>query len=130
MDFWNSLMYLLLVLVSFHFVYSVIKRSTLNQKRLPPGPLPLPLVGNILKLGVKPHISLAKLARIYGPMINLELGLVNTIVISSVDMTREVLQKKDASFSYRAELDVVTANDHVKSSIVLLHPGTKWRTMR
>ncbi|GAB2227779.1 hypothetical protein Droror1_Dr00009606 [Drosera rotundifolia] len=130
MDFWNSLMYLLLVLVSFHFVYSVVKRSTLSRKRLPPGPLPLPLVGNILKLGVKPHISLAKLARIYGPVINLELGVVNTIVISSVDMAREVLQKNDASFSYRAELDAMTVNDHVKSSIVFLHPGTKWRTMR
>ncbi|GAB2227783.1 hypothetical protein Droror1_Dr00009610 [Drosera rotundifolia] len=130
MDFWNSLMYLLLVLVSFHFVYSVVKRSTLSRKRLPPGPLPLPLVGNILKLGVKPHISLAKLARIYGPVINLELGVVNTIVISSVDMAREVLQKNDASFSYRAELDATTVNDHVKSSIVFLHPGTKWRTMR
>ncbi|KAL9251511.1 Geraniol 8-hydroxylase-like protein [Drosera capensis] len=130
MDFRISLVCFSLFLISYHFLYSVIKRSRLSRKRLPPGPLPLPLVGNILKLGIKPHISLAKLARIYGPVINLELGLVNTIVISSVDMAREVLQKKDASFSYRAELDATAVHDHVKSSIVFLHPGTKWRAMR
>ncbi|KAL9252626.1 Geraniol 8-hydroxylase-like protein [Drosera capensis] len=130
MQFWSSLLYLLLAWISFHFVYAVLKRSSFSSRRLPPGPLPLPLVGNLLALGFKPHISLAKIAKVYGPVINLELGVINTVVISSVDMAREVLKKKDASFLYRAHFDGATLFDHMNSSLGLLQPGPKWRAMR
>lgn len=130
MEFWSSLLYLLLAWISFHYVYAVLKRSSFSSRRLPPGPLPLPLVGNLLALGFKPHISLAEIAKVYGPVINLELGVINTVVISSVDMAREVLQKKDASFSYRAHFDAATLFDHMNSSLGLLQPGPKWRAMR
>ncbi|KAL9265772.1 Geraniol 8-hydroxylase-like protein [Drosera capensis] len=130
MEFWNFLLYLSLTLLSIHFMYAVIKRSSLSSRRLPPGPLPLPLVGNILKLGTKAHVSLAELAKVYGPVMNLELGLVNTIVISSADMAKEVLKKNDASFSYRAHFDAMTPYDHNNRSIAISQPGPKWRGMR
>ncbi|KAI6702238.1 hypothetical protein NL676_011374 [Syzygium grande] len=50
---------------------------------LPPGPPPLPLIGNLLEFSNVPHKSLAKLARTYGPILKLQLGSVTTIVISS-----------------------------------------------
>ncbi|GAB2294088.1 hypothetical protein Dimus_028305 [Dionaea muscipula] len=125
-----SLLYVLISWTCIHFVSSILKRSRLSSMRLPPGPLPLPVVGNILKLGTKPHRSLSELAKVYGPVISLELGHVTTIVVSSVDMAKQVLLNHDASFSYRADLDLMTLNDHAPSSIVFLDPGTKWRAMR
>ncbi|GAB2227542.1 hypothetical protein Droror1_Dr00009364 [Drosera rotundifolia] len=108
MEFWSSLLYLLLAWISFHYVYAVLKRSSFSSRSL----------------------ILAEIAKVYGPVINLELGVINTVVMSSVDMAREVLQKKDASFSYRAHFDAATLFDHMNSSLGLLQPGPKWHAMR
>ncbi|GAB2219974.1 hypothetical protein Drorol1_Dr00007615, partial [Drosera rotundifolia] len=116
--------------ISIHLMKAVIKRSSLSSRLLPPGPLPLPLVGKILKLGTKAHVSMAELAKVYGPVMNLELGLVNTIVISSADLEKEALKKNDASFSYRAHFDAMTPYEHNNRSIAISQPGPKWRGMR
>ncbi|GMH09463.1 hypothetical protein Nepgr_011304 [Nepenthes gracilis] len=130
MDLWSSIAYLLTAWIFVHYLSFFLKRSPFNPKRLPPGPLPFPIVGNIFKLGSKPHESLAELAKAYGPVLALKLGYVSAIVISSVPMAKEVLQKHDASFSYRTVVDASTVLDHHQSSVVFLPPSTKWRNMR
>uniref|UniRef100_A0A0D9VRW4 Cytochrome P450 n=1 Tax=Leersia perrieri TaxID=77586 RepID=A0A0D9VRW4_9ORYZ len=54
------------------------------RHNLPPGPRPLPLIGNILDLGAQPHRSLARLAERHGPLMTLRLGAVTTVVASTV----------------------------------------------
>ncbi|KAL8124832.1 hypothetical protein AgCh_012477 [Apium graveolens] len=68
-------------------------------KKLPPGPFQLPIIGNLTKLGKLPHQSLANLAKLYGPIMHLQLGRVTTIVISSSTLAQQVLQKQDLVFS-------------------------------
>ncbi|GAB4834303.1 hypothetical protein Ancab_039974 [Ancistrocladus abbreviatus] len=125
MDFWSALLSILLVLISIHYLHTVIRHS-----RLPPGPFPLPVIGNLLKLGSKPHQSLAQIAKAYGPVVTLELGCLTTVVVSSAPMAKQVLQKKDAAFSSRFISDASTVLNHHELSVVFLPPSTKWRALR
>lgn len=79
------------------------------DRNLPPGPRPLPLVGNLLDLGAHPHRSLARLAARHGPLMALRLGAVTTVVASSADAARDVLQRHDAALSARSVPDAARA---------------------
>ncbi|KAL8141695.1 LOW QUALITY PROTEIN: hypothetical protein V2J09_014727, partial [Rumex salicifolius] len=115
MDF---LIYPLCILFSFVLVHHLLSRS--RKPNLPPGPTPLPIVGNLFKLGNKPHESLAELAKIHGPVMSLKLGGLTTIVISSSSVAKEVLQKNDALFCNRNIPDSLTACQHHEFSVVFL----------
>ncbi|XP_078430687.1 geraniol 8-hydroxylase-like [Wolffia australiana] len=95
----------------------VLRRPLTN---LPPGPRPLPLLGNIHQLGGLPHRSLAELAHQHGPLMSLRLGLVPYLVISSPAAAAQILRKHNQVLSYRAPPDAVRALDHDKLSMVLI----------
>jgi hypothetical protein len=83
------------------YQYSLLSKWTKNNSNminLPPGPTPLPFIGNLHQLGKKPHKSLAKLDEIHGPITSLKLGQITTIVISSPNMAKEILQTHDHIF--------------------------------
>ncbi|KAJ0582347.1 putative geraniol 8-hydroxylase [Helianthus annuus] len=101
-----------------------------RSSRLPPGPFPFPIIGNLLHLSDKPHQSLATLSKRYGPLMSLKFGTRTTIVVSSPDIAKEFLQTHDHSFSSRSVPDVAKMVDHAKYSIVWLPVGEKWRRLR
>uniref|UniRef100_A0A6V7QTP5 Uncharacterized protein n=1 Tax=Ananas comosus var. bracteatus TaxID=296719 RepID=A0A6V7QTP5_ANACO len=101
-----------------------------HRRRLPPGPRPLPVVGSLLELGDSPHRAFARLAAGYGPLISLRLGRVTTVVASSPDAARDVLQKHDAAFSDRSVPDAVRARGHHRYSVPWLPPARRWRRLR
>lgn len=101
------------------------------NKKLPPGPYPLPLIGNLHNiLGGQPHQSLDKLAQKYGPIISLRLGLKTTVVISSSAVAKQVLQKQDLAFSSRTIPDAIYALNHYQFSVVWLPVANRWRSLR
>lgn len=100
-------------------------------KKLPPGPAPLPIIGNLHLLGDQPHQSFARLCRKYGPIMSLKLGYITTIVISSSSTAKEVPKKQDLSFSNRSVPDVAHALHHSRFSVVWLPAATsRWRNLR
>jgi cytochrome P450 len=102
-----------------------------SRRNLPPGPRPLPLVGSLFSLGALPHRSLARLAERHGPLMALRLGTVTTIVASSADAARDVLQRHDAAFSGRSLLDGTHAFAHYTHSMVWLPTSSpRWRALR
>ncbi|KAI3860953.1 hypothetical protein MKW92_044173 [Papaver armeniacum] len=116
MDYLNLF---LLILLPCTFLKMIINSAARNpHTNLLPGPVPVPIIGNLLKLGKKPQESLTLLAKRYGPLMSLKLGTLTTIVISSCAMAKEILQKNDQSFSSRYVLDAMTVFNHHKSSIV------------
>lgn len=72
-------------------------------KRLPPGPSPYPLIGNMLQLAGKPgHVSMTEIAEEYGKIYTLYLpGGQRCVVVNSIDLAREALLTKRDDFSGR-----------------------------
>ncbi|XP_064957839.1 geraniol 8-hydroxylase-like [Musa acuminata AAA Group] len=106
------------------------RSSKSRGKRLPPGPTPLPVVGNLFELGDKPHRSLARLAKVYSPIMTLRLGQVNTVFVSSPEMAREILQENDAVLSSRWIPEAVRVLAFNEASMVWLPPYQRWRNLR
>ena len=72
-------------------------------QRMPPGPTPLPVIGNLLCLrGGNLHHTLARLARAYGPVMTLKLGLTPAVIVSSRDAAWEAFAKHDRRLAARA----------------------------
>ncbi|KAA8520550.1 hypothetical protein F0562_014806 [Nyssa sinensis] len=123
-------------LLSLFFVWAWIHVLALNSRRksstarLPPGPYPFPIIGNIFALGNKPHRSLANLSKTYGPLMSLKLGSITTVVVSSPKIAKEVLQTHDQALSGRTVPDAAQVHDHHKVSIVWLPVSAQWRNLR
>ncbi|KAH7515521.1 hypothetical protein FEM48_Zijuj10G0035500 [Ziziphus jujuba var. spinosa] len=125
MDFCNFLLCLLVIWISRQALLYFVR-----SKRLPPGPKPLPIIGNLLELGEKPHKSLAKLSKRFGPIMSLKLGQVTTIVVSSASMAKEVLQTHDQFFSNRTIPDSLKACKHDEFCLPFLPVSTRWKNLR
>ncbi|XP_038687187.1 LOW QUALITY PROTEIN: geraniol 8-hydroxylase-like [Tripterygium wilfordii] len=112
--------------------YVVAGGSKTSSGRLPPGPVALPIVGNLLQLGDKPHKSLAKLAKIHGPIMSLKLGKVTAVIFSSATMAKEVLQKHDIAFANRTVclVDAVRVHEHEDAGLPWLPISPAWRIHR
>nr|DAD18108.1 TPA_asm: hypothetical protein HUJ06_019571 [Nelumbo nucifera] len=127
----SSLLLLFCFICTFiYFLASGRRGSRSGSPKLPPGPIPLPLVGNLFKLGNKPHEALTELAKAYGPVMTLKLGCLTTVVISSSSMAKEVLRKNDQALSARTIPDSVRACNHHQVSMVWLPPSPQWRNLR
>ena len=88
------------LIVLFVAVYVV---STVWQNRhLPPGPFPLPVLGNLLSISQKtPYRDLANMAKRYGKLFRVQMGSKKVIVIDSYEIAREALVTKAKDFAGR-----------------------------
>ncbi|XP_042027357.1 cytochrome P450 83B1-like [Salvia splendens] len=80
--------------------YILHKTKPQTVTTLPPGPPPLPLIGNIHQLGraAEPHIYLHHLSKKYGPIIHMKLASRPLLVISSAKLAKQVLKIQDLAF--------------------------------
>ncbi|KAG8377457.1 hypothetical protein BUALT_Bualt08G0035000 [Buddleja alternifolia] len=104
--------------------------SNSRRRKLPPGPYPFPIIGNILQLGQNPHHSLANLSKIYGPIMYLKFGSMNTIVITSPKMAKTILQKHEHAFTRRSQMEVTQVLGHDQLSLIFGPAGDEWRRLR
>ena len=125
MELYNLLLSSLFVLPIIHVLFQLH-----HKRKLPPGPMGLPIIGSLLTIGDRPHESLAKLAKTHGPLMTVKLGSVTTIVASSTEMAREILQKNDQDFLGRPIPDAVTAEIDYDLSVAWLPGGPQWRKLR
>ncbi|KAL7121192.1 hypothetical protein ACP275_02G168200 [Erythranthe tilingii] len=123
----------IVVIFSALSIYSIVLIYNYRARKwskLPPGPFQFPMIGNILELGRNPHRSLTELSRKYGPVISLKLGRITTIVISSPETAKTVLQKHDLEFSSRTVPSSGGALRHDVYSMAWLPVGDQWRKLR
>ncbi|XP_022718113.1 premnaspirodiene oxygenase-like [Durio zibethinus] len=132
----QSLCFLLFL---FPFLFFVFKAFTKWKKtkdhnrrpKLPPGPTKLPLIGNLhLFIGTLPHRCLRDLAKKHGSVMNLQLGEISTVVISSPEAAQQVMQTHDVNFAdrpYSLGASILTYNF---SDILFAPYGDYWRQLR
>nr|AMZ03402.1 cytochrome P450 CYP76AH15 [Plectranthus barbatus]UPO25013.1 cytochrome P450 CYP76AH15 [synthetic construct] len=118
------------LLLPLFFIALTYFLSWRRRRNLPPGPFPLPIIGNLLQIGSKPHQSFAQLSKKYGPLMSVQLGSVYTVIASSPEMAKEILQKHGQVFSGRTIAQAAQACGHDQISIGFLPVATTWRDMR
>ncbi|KAH9745230.1 hypothetical protein KPL70_003988 [Citrus sinensis] len=122
------------VLLSFLlFLLMLIRywKNSNGQGKQPPGPKPLPILGNLHQLADgQPHHVMTKLCRKYGPVMKLKLGQLDAVIISSPEAAKEVLKTNEIKFAQRPEVYAVEIMSYDHSSIVFAPYGDYWREMR
>ncbi|XP_027080759.1 premnaspirodiene oxygenase-like [Coffea arabica] len=107
-----------------------LKRSKTAQK-LPPSPWKLPIIGHMHHLmGSPPHHALRKLAQKYGPLMNIQLGQMTAIVVTSPRLAKEIMKTHDLAFADRAEFLSGKIMCYDCSDIACCRYGDYWRQMR
>ncbi|XP_070493366.1 cytochrome P450 307a1-like [Chironomus tepperi] len=73
----------------------------------PPGPLPLPVIGNLALLGKYdvPFEGFSALSKIYGDVYSLTLGTIRCVVINNLETIKEVLNQNGAFFGGRPDFE-------------------------
>nr|KYP69460.1 Cytochrome P450 76C4 [Cajanus cajan] len=130
MDTFTCIILFLLTIIIMKALTSLLflNRSKTNHK-LPPGPIGLPIVGNLHQLGAKPHQSLAYLANTYGPIMSLKLGQITTIVMSSIEMAKEVFLMHDQFLLNSKIPDVMKGANHDEYNLPFIPVSHRWRDL-
>ncbi|KAL1552540.1 unspecific monooxygenase [Salvia divinorum] len=119
---------LLIALSLIGLTWFLSRRS--GSRALPPGPKPLPVIGNFLQLGKKPYITLSHLAKTHGPLMSIHLGSLYTVVASSPEMAKELLHRHGQVFSGRPIPQVMYTRSINKNSMAFSPAGKEWRDKR
>ncbi len=96
----------------------------------PPGPTPLPVIGNLLNFYDKPHLALKRLAETYGDVMTLRVGSKSVVVVNSIEVLREALTRKTHDFDGRADSFIGNLVSSGGNDLVFAEYGEKWRLHR
>ncbi|XP_018421577.1 PREDICTED: cytochrome P450 2F3-like [Nanorana parkeri] len=121
-----------LVLTIFFCVSCIILsflRILREKASLPPGPMPLPLIGNLLQIDTKDiGSSLMKLKDKYGPVYSLYLGPRPGIVLCGYNAVKEALIDQSEVFGDRGDYPVFL--NFIGEHDLCFTNGERWKTLR
>jgi cytochrome P450 len=93
----------------------------------PPGPPPLPVLGNLLAFRRDPLAFFTRCSREYGDVVHYQIGAVNAYLLSRPDLIEQVLVRDSASFSKGR---VVRSNHLLLGNGLLASEGQTWLRLR
>ncbi|XP_028792308.1 uncharacterized protein LOC114748121 [Neltuma alba] len=96
----------------------------------PPGPMSLPIIGNLHMLGELPYRSLQSLAQKYGPIMSFKLGQVPAVVVSSPEAAKLFLKTHDTVFASRPHIQASDPLSRGTKGLVFAEYGPYWRYAR
>ncbi|XP_060128267.1 cytochrome P450 2K6-like isoform X2 [Zootoca vivipara] len=110
----------------------VLKLGTLwnkSSQNLPPGPRPLPLIGNLHIMDLKrPYRTMLKLSKQYGSVFSMQMGPRKTVVLTGYETVKEALVNQADAF---ADRPIVPMFQELSQGFgVTLSNGGNWKVMR
>ncbi|GMJ05801.1 TRANSPARENT TESTA 7, CYTOCHROME P450 75B1 [Hibiscus trionum] len=124
----SFVLYSLLSAVFLFFVFVILRKR--HRVRLPPGPKPWPIIGNLPHMGPMPHQGLAAMAKVYGPLMHLRLGFVDVVVAASASVAAQFLKVHDSNFSSRPPNAGAKYVAYNYQDLVFAPYGPRWRLLR
>ncbi|NP_001083248.1 uncharacterized protein LOC398825 [Xenopus laevis] len=104
-------------------------RKRNNFKNFPPGPKPLPVIGNINIINLKrPYLTYLELWKKYGPVFSIQIGGQKMVVLCGYETVKDALVNYAEEFSERPKIPIF--RDISKEYGVLFSHGENWKVMR
>lgn len=105
------------------------RRGRQQSTKFPPGPTPLPLLGNLLQIDFKNIVEqFVQFGSKYGPVSMAYLGPKKVVILNGYDVVREAFVEKGEVFSDRPSL--VIPEMVFKGYGLLFTNGERWKQMR
>ncbi|KAM4695594.1 cytochrome P450 2G1-like [Rhinophrynus dorsalis] len=119
---------LLALLVSFMLIYSTWDKMY-RRRNLPPGPTPLPVIGNLLHIKKGELVkSLMQLSEKYGSVYTLYFGSRPVVILCGYQAVKEALIDQGEDFSGRGQMP---SGDRVyQGHGVIFSNGERWKNLR
>ncbi|KAM3610065.1 uncharacterized protein V6R79_024740 [Siganus canaliculatus] len=123
-------MFASILLVWFCIIFAIFLNKSRRPKNFPPGPLALPLLGNLAQLSLENPLSdFKRLRKTYGNVYSLYLGSTPAVFINGVKAMKEALINKATDFAGRPQgLFVNDINN--RRGVILADYGSSWREHR
>ncbi|GAB2292113.1 hypothetical protein Dimus_026365 [Dionaea muscipula] len=126
-----------LILISSYIIRSWRTNTKPTKSRTPPPPPQAkgawPIIGHLHILGSSKdllHVTLAKMAEVYGPIFTIRLGVDRTVVISSPELAKECFTKNDLAVSSRPKFIASELLCYNYAMFGISPYGPYWREMR
>ncbi|XP_077345102.1 cytochrome P450 2A4-like [Lithobates pipiens] len=121
---------LTLSLCSFLLFYSIISvwRIQKTRLRLPPGPTPLPFIGNLLQMRFALYQVYPKLTKQYGPIFTIWFGSKPVVALCGYAVIKEALINYSYQFGARGSIPV--SERMAKGYGIMTTNGERWQQVR
>ncbi|XP_017344207.1 cytochrome P450 2K1 isoform X3 [Ictalurus punctatus] len=121
---------ILLVIVFLLIVYFLFSdASSQEENKEPPGPKPVPILGNMLQLDLKrPYLTLHEMSKKYGSIFTVYLGPKKVVVLAGYQTVKQALVNYAEEFGNRDITPIFF--DFSKGHGILFSNGENWREMR
>ncbi|KAF2237759.1 cytochrome P450 [Viridothelium virens] len=127
---YSSWFYLIIIAILTPLLYT-LSYDLLRVLLMPPGPLPIPFVGNTSMLPkTSPWLTFQHWSQVYGPMFTIWQGRRATVVVSDPQITFDLLEKRSAKFSSRPRTVAMGELLWEMGSILVQPYGKEWSIRR
>ncbi|XP_026220348.1 cytochrome P450 2F2-like isoform X1 [Anabas testudineus] len=110
--------------------FIIVQMKPRRPKNFPPGPLTLPVLGNLINLSLEnPLKDFEMLRKSYGNVYSLFIGPKPAVVINGVNAIKEALMTKANDFSGRPQ-DLFINDVTERKGVVMVDYGPSWRDHR